>query len=64
MKEFECTNCYNKFKAKGYDNPCFYADTVADCTKCGRKSWEVLYKITKSEYDRLEKAGVDIRLFS
>ena len=53
MKTFYCEKC-GLFEDEGYDNPCFLADTVADCPKCGNKCWEELLKITRSEYEKLK----------
>lgn len=64
MKTFECTNCWNEFEAEGFANPAFYADTVDICPKCAHKSWEKLYKITKTEYERLKNKGVKVKLFN
>ena len=61
MRTFTCLE-HGEFKSNGYDNPVFLADRVADCPDCGTKCWEATYKITVSEYERLKKAGIDIRL--
>lgn len=57
-KDFYCNVCDLKFRAVGYDNPVFLADTVADCPNCGEKCWEETVKMTMSEYKRLKKLGV------
>ena len=55
---FYCPDDNKVFRAIGYANPVFWADTVADCPICGEKCWEKTVKITFSEYRRLKKAGV------
>jgi hypothetical protein len=63
-KTFVCTRNGTEFQDVGYPNPVWFADTVANCPDCGDKCWEVTYKITKSEYERLKKLGVKPELFN
>ncbi|MCP4990912.1 MAG: hypothetical protein GY928_34175 [Colwellia sp.] len=51
---FYCPLDQLEFKGKGYDNPVFWADKVANCPTCGGKCWEQTIKITMSQYVELQ----------
>jgi Zn finger protein HypA/HybF involved in hydrogenase expression len=63
-RDFYCPDCDTEFSAVGYPNPVFYADTVANCPRCGGKCWEATVKITRSEYERLKRIGAKPKTFN
>jgi hypothetical protein len=63
-RDFYCPDCDTEFSAVGYPNPVFYADTVANCPRCGGKCWEATVKITRSEYERLQRIGAKPKTFN
>ncbi len=60
-KVFYCHQDKKIFRAVGYPNPIYWADTVADCPLCGGKCWEKTVEITFSEYRRLKKIGIQLK---